>query len=62
MPGSEPKLSLQAFDVVVVPFPFTDRTAGKRRPAIVLSTQSFNLSRQSRNQTGNTMFVELMAG
>lgn len=25
------------FDVVVVPFPFTDRTASKRRPALVVS-------------------------
>ena len=38
MPGaiSEP------FDVVVVPFPFTDRASSKRRPAVVISTQAFN--------------------
>ena len=29
-------------DVVVVPFPFTDRQASKRRPALVLSTAAFN--------------------
>jgi len=31
-------------DVVVVPFPFTDRPASKRRPALVLSTHDFNAS------------------
>jgi mRNA interferase MazF len=28
---------IERFEVVVVPFPFTDRTADKRRPALVLS-------------------------
>ncbi|MSQ70559.1 MAG: type II toxin-antitoxin system PemK/MazF family toxin [Betaproteobacteria bacterium] len=30
------------FDVVVVPFPFTDRLAAKRRPALVVSHAAFN--------------------
>jgi len=29
---------------VVVPFPFTDKTASKRRPALVLSSTVFNNS------------------
>ena len=32
----------KAFDVVVVPFPFTDRDATKRRPALVISNALFN--------------------
>ena len=35
-------LNLKPFDVVVVPFPFTDRTASKRRPALVMSSAAFN--------------------
>ncbi len=32
----------KAFDVVAVPFPFTDRDAEKRRPALVISNERFN--------------------
>lgn len=30
-------MTFEAFDVVVVPFPFTDRATTRRRPALVLS-------------------------
>lgn len=29
-------------DIIIVPFPFTDREASKRRPALVCSSQLFN--------------------
>ena len=32
----------EAWDVVVVPFPFSERPGTKRRPALVLSRPSFN--------------------
>jgi mRNA interferase MazF len=33
---------LDRFDVVVVPFPFSEGPGGKRRPALVLSSAPFN--------------------
>ena len=32
----------EPFDVVVVPFPFTDRQAARRRPALIVSSPDFN--------------------
>jgi mRNA interferase MazF len=37
-----PSATFDRFDVLVVPFPFTDREASKRRPALVLSATAFN--------------------
>ena len=36
-------MSWQPFDLVRVPFPFTDRQTSKRRPALVLSTLGFQM-------------------
>lgn len=35
-------MTYKPFDVVVVPFPFTDRLASKKRPALVVSSDDFN--------------------
>ena len=42
-------VAYDAFDVLVVPFPFTDRAAEKRRPAVVLTVQAANA------QTGHSV-------
>ncbi len=33
-------------DVVLVPFPFTDQTGTKKRPAVVVSTTHYNTARR----------------
>ena len=35
-------MTFKAFDVVAVPYPFTDRDGTKRRPALVISNEKFN--------------------
>ncbi len=35
-------MTFDAGDVIIVPFPFTDRATTKRRPALVLSNAAFN--------------------
>ena len=34
--------TIKRWDVVVVPFPYSDRLAEKRRPALVVSSENFN--------------------
>ena len=35
-------MRFEAYDVVVLPFPFTDKLAVKRRPALIISNYLFN--------------------
>jgi len=45
-------VTFNAFDIVVVPFPFTDKATSKRRPALILSdAEAFNL------QAGHTVMA-----
>lgn len=45
--------------VVVVPFPFTDRKAAKRRPALVVSSEAFN---ENHEQTILAMITSAAGG
>ena len=41
-----PSTTVYSFgDVVLVPFPFTDQTTEKRRPAVVISSEAYQRSR-----------------
>lgn len=42
---SEVSAALAFGTVVLVPFPFTDQTASKQRPAVVISTAAYNAAR-----------------
>ena len=42
MPTSDPAYTLKQGDVVVVPFPYADRLAEKRRPAVVVSAEALH--------------------
>lgn len=41
-----PNTTVYSFgDVILVPFPFTDQTATKKRPAVVVSSDAYNKTR-----------------
>ena len=39
---NEPINTYKTYEIVVVPFPFTDREKSKNRPALILSSELFN--------------------
>ena len=39
-------MAYEPLEVVVVPFPFTDRQAAQRRPALVVSSAEFNMAHE----------------
>ncbi len=41
-----PTTSYSFGDVVLVPFPFTDQAGTKKRPAVVISSAAYNISRR----------------
>ena len=44
-------MTCRPYEVVVVPFPFTDRRAVKRRPALALSSEAFS------SESGHTVLA-----
>ncbi len=43
MPSNQVLLSFG--DIILVPFPFTDQTASKKRPAVIISSEQYNAVR-----------------
>lgn len=37
-------------DVVLVPFPFTDQSGAKKRPAVIVSSSGYNANRRDLNR------------
>ena len=46
-------MTCEPWDVVVVPFPFTDSPASKRRPALVLSSREF------KGRSGHSLLAQI---
>jgi len=64
-----PTTSYSFGDIVLVSFPFTDRSAAKKRPAVVVSSPAYNESRQdliimavTTQMRSSTTFGEVQVG
>src|ERR1700676_1088854 len=49
IPKTTSMMSFEFGDVVLVPFPFTNQAASKKRPAVVVSSHAYNTARLDGN-------------